>query len=935
MTYAAKAQQQHHHQQQKEEEVDEVWLEIVLQRELAIDELTEDSKASRELDGSLSCPHVPKPYDGVVNHGIMDSQPSSSLNAVNWTDVLRNTAGPDGFFAMLVGPDIIPFTAQRRRSVVKQDAGAAGIVLNEDTRSTLMQYVLTSSRPLWRGPRIVDGQQHRSNETYVAAGDTPATTTCTYVLQLQQHHYNYGAVHDRDVFGAPHRPMWVVGKTDGFGRAGAIKLQRQKLKVSRLLHQNKKKRSGVDDGEGAHHNSTVMDEFFSAVDVAITSDSVLEITLPILPSPPPSSAQSLPRRRACSLKTELQRLQQHGANNVAARGRYVAVSAIGTGTSNQHKERMRVASKIERTSEFLDVRGWTYDKEHPIRGKQYIWEADSCDVMPLVDVVVDTDGDDDDDGVAAKASGKSQQQRIPSTNAASSLQNSGAASSERDTTTTTTKRSRRNSSPSVLASCFANHGHKVLFLGDSQLRTLFHTTVSLLTLRKAMQGKLSYGRLLITPPPLLAATGNESTRTTFSPSLLCRNSNNNNTKTALERAPNTNPNQWRLCTTDHDVTAGQLRPLCPPSKVQTVDECLSTSSPEHSSSSVLDSCGLCVPLQRSKRWMSASAPLHLNTLLHRCYRCSKRMGPFSARCPPPQRQQTASRQPQAAVLHHNTASAAVTSVQVLVEMIWDPLLLNLSYFSRASHRRRQRRWKNRQDSMQRCAGKSDRLHLHVDADDKRNDDQAMPPLHQALAQEEEEESNTRLRALEEEYNLYGPDAALLSSNATFAAGGPSSGASTLHRALLGPNSVDTIVLGFGGWFGLHLWRYSDIEPHLADIVDALSHVAQIRRSLRKKRLVVLVAGTPAWPSYVTWDGHRRNTNYRLGIITQLIRAALPSSSSSSSPPHARLPFDVVHLPYFEMSYPMSHLRFHVKDIHYDRSMVPYAMVEVIGTLLCQ
>ncbi|CUG87079.1 Hypothetical protein, putative, partial [Bodo saltans] len=621
------------------------------------------------------------------------------------------------------------------------------------------------------------------------------------------------------------------------------------------------------------------------------------------------SAQSLPRRRACSLKTELQRLQQHGANTVAARGRYVAVTAIGTGTdrqaaantSNQHKERMRVAAKIERTAEFLDVRGWTYDKEHPIRGKQYLWEADSCDVMPLADVVVDTDGDDDDDdGVAAKAAGKSQQS-IPSLYAASSLQNSGAASVERDTTT---KRSRRKSSPSVLASCFANHGHKVLFLGDSQLRTLFHTTVSVLTLRKAMQGKLSYGRLLITSSPPLGATGNESTRKTFS-SLLCRRNNHNNTKTALlERAPSmTSPNQWTLCTTsDHeDVVTGQLRPLCPPSKVQTVDECLSNVV----AASVL-------PMFQKDEAFFGEVSTSTTTA-----------------------DSVAATARNSASLQHSISSS--DSSASFVEMIWDPLLLNLSYFSRASHRRRQRRWKNRQDSTQRCTAKSDGLHLHraaaIDANEGRNDDQAMPPLQQALAQEEEEESNTRLRALEEEYNLYGPDAAFLSSNATFAPGGPSSGASTLHRALLGPNSVDTIVLGFGGWFGLHLWRYRDIEAHLADIVDALSHVAQIRRSLRKKRLVVLVAGTPAWPSYVTWDGHRRNTNYRLGIITQLIRAALPSSSSF--PAQALLPFDVVHLPYFEMSYPMSHLRFHAKDIHYDRSMVPYAMVEVIGTLLCQ
>jgi hypothetical protein len=85
-----------------------------------------------------------------------------------------------------------------------------------------------------------------------------------------------------------------------------------------------------------------------------------------------------------------------------------------------------------------------------------------------------------------------------------------------------------------------------------------------------------------------------------------------------------------------------------------------------------------------------------------------------------------------------------------------------------------------------------------------------------------------------------------------------------------------------------------------------------------------------WPVSILM-GYRRNTYVRLGIINYLLCKAFSPDTVATAP--AGL-FDVVHLPYFEMSYPFGHLRVRANDFHYDHSALPYSMVEVIGTLLC-
>jgi hypothetical protein len=783
-------------QQRRANHTEEVWLRVDLERDVTADETMDEKLALRKLNGDLAC-----------------LQDDHNMSHSNWSHFLRRTPGPDGFFAMVVGPDVIPLTTWRSRPLDEEG--------EDDAR--VMRYTLSSTRPL-----LIP--------SYSPGGTASVSLShkFTYVLQMQQHHYNYGAVHDRDVFGAPFRPFWVVGKPNGFGRASSIRLERQKLKVARL---DSLGNLDLDLGGDAVATATV----------AITSDSVIEMSLSLtrtttlttstttpathhdrvvvstIPAGPP------PLRALCSLSLLRRRDGFHHDNGVVAgRGHYVAVgarppptlSATVNVTQGDEASTWRPAerqvnnhrARMERAATFLDIRGWTVHKEHPIRGQQYVWEPDECDTMSFIDAV-----DESDTRHRGSAAGTSP---LPH--------------------------------GSVLASCFARHRHKILFLGDSQVRTLFHTAVSMLTLRKAMEGKLSHGRFVVSSSEGLEGHSSNNVSSRFAETaLLCRE----------EDAGHPNVVRWTLC-----VHNDSRQPLCPPARLHTA--------------------ALCNPSS------------------------------FDDPISPP-------------MLSIDADTNDATNASSFVEMMWDPLLLNLSYFSRTSYRHSRRRDKRRQEASG-CDRHADRHSVQHSADDAAG----IQPLYEVLAQEEDEDANSRLQAAMDEHEVYGPDAAFGVLNGTGVSppsGVSFSGFQTLHRALLGPNCVDTIVIGFGGWFGLHFWTYDDVEAHLADLVDALSHIAAIRKGLSKKRLLVLVAGTPAWPTYVTWDGHRRNTNSRLGIITQMIRSALSPAVSSDAP---RLPFDVLHLPYFEMSYPMSHLRFHAKDIHYDRSMVPYSMLEVIGSLLC-
>jgi hypothetical protein len=216
-------------------------------------------------------------------------------------------------------------------------------------------------------------------------------------------------------------------------------------------------------------------------------------------------------------------------------------------------------------------------------------------------------------------------------------------------------------------------------------------------------------------------------------------------------------------------------------------------------------------------------------------------------------------------------------VESVVEFIWDSLLLNITSYSRVRSRAR-------------------RFNLTTDASHPEN----MKPSK-------------------------GPQASAPRSNASHS----QPRGQFLHDGLFGEHPHDVIVLGLGGWLGFTGWNMDDVESHVEDLVDALMYITEARVRQGKSKPLFIFVGAPAWPYWGTYGLLRRITNYRMGAIVETTRHALVSLYTVAGGNS-----NLAILPYFDISYPMTHLQVAWNDIHYDDSMVPYTVVDMIATLVC-
>jgi hypothetical protein len=126
---------------------------------------------------------------------------------------------------------------------------------------------------------------------------------------------------------------------------------------------------------------------------------------------------------------------------------------------------------------------------------------------------------------------------------------------------------------------------------------------------------------------------------------------------------------------------------------------------------------------------------------------------------------------------------------------------------------------------------------------------------------------------------------------------------------------DVVVFGMGSWPASYgQWSM----PMFGNAVERLSEA--LGSASRGTNVLLVYAGSPAWPKHRKGTPGFRITNTRLGIMNQIAYDAL-------------LRVGAWILPLFDMSYPMAKMK-SKDDMHYDRSVVLYTAVEYLADIIC-
>lgn len=590
----------------------------------------------------------------------------------------------------------------------------------------------------------------------------------SYNLHLEHKFYNFGGLHDRDKYGAPFESTLLLhgSKHNKMTRAGAIKLSKQRLKCRPL--------------PSAEADAAVGDVTASAEHQRLSCPHLthreattqgIRIQLPAAPTE---------RDEGGGGPTGTIRTSWCGINEPFARGRYRHRSSHSN--RNRHDDRDGTA---------VIIRGWHKDETYPLSSVAYEWAPLSCALRPLSFLL--------------------------------SQQPQAAAAAVAETTLT--------SAATPLRQCLNHPLHRlkrILMVGDSQIRTLFHTLLAAMEGTMPIISKAHYGHQVF---------GSVEVEFIWDPLLL-------NLSAASQRHA-----RWDLLQ-------------------QRASEEATKQHPSTASSAARDN-------------------------------------PQRRRAQQQQQQQWSGEEAQQLV----DQELAEDSNEMLTNMEWEHAQfgpeshIGVSLYHEGASKGNLWSVRRRMSGvLQRALTRGGGSDMH---DDGRRDASKAAPL-----------SDTLLSAP--------MDALIRKGHAAL---------QHQHQRQRTPPRRDHAVVeecwwvGFGGWFGIHVWTLEEFQAHVEDVVDALVTLTAARRAEGRPSPLVVFSGTPAWPSYVPWEGHRRNTNSRLGLMVQLARRSLLAA-------HRANLLRVAIIPYFEMSLPMSHMRVHETDIHYDRSVVPYGAIQYFGTWLC-